>query len=65
MSKQPDEETSIIKPMIDELKGRQGHHKRKEDLGAPSPPGPGDPPQPAELDDGEDDSGDGDDAPES
>lgn len=63
MSKKPDEEASIIKPMIDELKGTHAH-KRKEDLGAPSPPGPGDPPQPAELDDGADDGGDGDDAPQ-
>lgn len=63
MSKKPDEEASIIQPMIDELKGTHTH-KRKEDLGAPSPPGPGNPPQPAELADEEDDSGDGGDTPE-
>jgi hypothetical protein len=51
--------SSIIQPIIDELKGQtKTVYPSDNELGAPNPPGPGHPPQPAELDQ---DAGGGDD----
>lgn len=45
-------EESIIQPIIDDLKGTppKTHFPAEDEVGAPNPPGPGHPPQPAELD---------------
>ncbi len=49
--KREEERESIIGPIIDDLKGQtKTHYPSADELGAPNPPGPGDPPQPAELD---------------
>ena len=43
------EDASILKPIMDDLKGTTRFPKEDE-VGAPDPSGPGHPPQPAELD---------------
>jgi hypothetical protein len=49
--KREEEGQSIIGPIIDDLKGQtKTHYPSDDELGAPNPPGPGDPPQPPDLD---------------
>jgi hypothetical protein len=43
------EDASILKPIMDDLKGTT-HFPKEDEVGAPDPAGPGNPPQPAELD---------------
>ena len=51
-TEQKKEHGSIVQPMIDELKGKPPEtiFPAEDEVEAPNPPGPGDPPQPAELD---------------
>ena len=46
---EPGQQTSIIQPIMDDLKG-QTRLPAEDEVGAPDPSGPGHPPQPAELD---------------
>jgi hypothetical protein len=48
--KQEDERESIIGPIIDDLKGQtKTHYTPDDELGAPNPPGPGNPPQAPDI----------------